>query len=160
MKILSIIPDTIVDGPRVRSSIYVSGCWHKCKGCHNPESWDPGEGKDMIIEEIVDKVVSYGHKFVTISGGCPFCYQVEDVVELVKLLKSRIPKVNILIYTGYTLEELMEKGTPTQKELLSLTDELIDGKFIESLKSEDCVFRGSTNQNYWTKTPEGKFILK
>lgn len=159
MKILSIIPDTIVDGPRMRSSIYVSGCWHKCKNCHNPSSWNPENGKDMTFEEIINKIISYGHKYLTISGGCPFCHQVKDVVKLVRSLKEKIPEIDVLVYTGYTLEELEQNGSKDQRELLKLIDGLIDGKFVESLRDESCLFRGSTNQRYWTKTIDGEFTL-
>lgn len=160
INILDIIPDTVVDGPHMRTSIYVSGCFHHCCGCHNPESWKYGSGRDYTVEEAAKEILSYGHKYITISGGDPFCYQSKECVELIKSIKEAVPDLNIWIYTGYTLEEIETSGTNEQKELLSLIDGLVDGKFVESLKSKDILFRGSTNQHIYEKEKSSNtFIL-
>lgn len=144
LKVLSIIPDTIVDGPRMRTSIYLSGCFHRCKGCHNPESWRLENGKDMENSEIIKEIRKSDHGRITITGGDGLCYQYRELLGFLKELKKEIPEVNIWLYTGYTWEELIDDED--RKEILGYLDVLVDGKFEESLKSKDCLFRGSTNQ--------------
>jgi len=144
LKVLSIIPDTIVDGPRMRTSIYLSGCFHRCKGCHNPESWRLENGKDMENSEIIKEIRKSDHGRITITGGDGLCYQYRELLGFLKELKKEIPEVNIWLYTGYTWEELIDDED--RKESLGYLDVLVDGKFEESLKSKDCLFRGSTNQ--------------
>lgn len=49
MKVLNIIHGSIVDGEGMRTSIYFAGCKHRCKGCHNPQSWDFNSGVEMSV---------------------------------------------------------------------------------------------------------------
>ena len=144
LKVLSIVPDTIVDGPRMRTSIYLSGCSHGCKGCHNPSSWVLNNGKNIEISSVIDEVKKADHGRVTISGGDGLCYQVEGTLKLVQELRKEIPGINIWLYTGYTWEELMEDEE--RKPILKYLDVLVDGKFQQENYSKDCLFRGSTNQ--------------
>ena len=144
-RIIDIIPDTAVDGTGLRTSVYFSGCEHKCKGCHNPESWDFNAGYDIDISEIVDKVEEYDNHKVTLSGGDPL-YRKDEVLELIKQLKDRIKDINIWIYTGFKYEDLLSIDDPTINEIFANIDVLVDGPFVESLKSDECIFRGSSNQ--------------
>jgi anaerobic ribonucleoside-triphosphate reductase activating protein len=144
LKVIDIIPDTIVDGPRMRTSIYLSGCFHGCKGCHNPSSWKLENGKDTEFSVLIDKIREYGHKRLTISGGDGLCYQYKELLEFLEVLKKEIPDINIWLYTGYTFEEIIIDKD--RKHILNYIDVLVDGKFVEDLKSKDCLYRGSTNQ--------------
>lgn len=144
-RILDIIPDTAVDGTGLRTSVYFAGCKHQCKGCHNPESWDFDSGKEMEISDIVDKVDEYDNHKVTLSGGDPM-YRKDEVLELIQELRKRIPDINIWIYTGFTHDELLNLDDDVINNILSNIDVLVDGPFVEDLKSDDCLFRGSTNQ--------------
>mgnify|MGYP003290984806 CR=1 FL=1 len=42
----------IANGPGVRTSLFVSGCRHHCKGCFNEEAWDFNYGKEFTEEDI------------------------------------------------------------------------------------------------------------
>lgn len=157
INIIKIIPDTVVDGPRMRTSIYVSGCKNNCPGCHNPESQVFGSGTDYETSEIVDLVEKYGHKRVTLSGGDPF-WSPAVCSQLCIELRERIPDIDIWAYTGLKMEYL-QLQLNSQKSLLQLLDGLVDGPFIESLKSEDCLWRGSTNQRIWTRDENKEWTL-
>lgn len=149
MRVLDIIPNTVVDGPHLRTSLYVSGCRHKCKGCHNPESWNFDNGKEMTVEEIAEAIVGYGSKYVTISGGDPM-YSAKECSELCGILRERVKDIDIWVYTGFTIEELREMGDPYVDKFLSLVNTIVDGPFVEELKDGNIRFRGSQNQRIIT----------
>ncbi len=146
LRISGIEPESIVDGPGIRYVIFVQGCPHHCPGCHNPQTHDfqGGHEQDMeiILKEIEKNPLLSG---ATFSGGEPFC-QAEALAELGAEIKSR--GLNLVCYSGYTFEELLEMGKtkPEIMTLLQLTDLLIDGKFVLEEKSLNLLFRGSKNQ--------------
>ena len=142
INVLNILHDTTVDGPGFRTSIYCAGCLHQCPQCHNPQSWDFGSGTDMSTEEILQEIQADPFADVTFTGGDPF-YQAEAFAELAKLIKANTQK-SIWCYTGFLFEQLLKKENC--RELLLNIDVLVDGPFIASKRSEETLFRGSTNQ--------------
>ena len=78
-------PETIVDGDGIRFSIYLSGCRHHCRGCHNPESWNPASGHPLTREKIEEFIEAINSNplldGITFSGGDPF-YSPEDFLPL------------------------------------------------------------------------------
>lgn len=152
MNIISTIAETFADGPGIRYAIYVAGCTHKCKGCHNPESWKFEQGTPIeialpiILKEIASNPMLTG---ITISGGDPL-ESSSSLLTLLKALKENFPDKDLWVFTGYTLEELAYKINEGEKDILScleLIDTLVDGRFDISLK-EDITFRGSSNQRF------------
>ena len=75
MNYLYTYPETIVDGDGIRYSIYLAGCNHHCKGCHNPESWNIEFGEVMEVADVAHKLLETGEN-ITFSGGDPF-FQVD-----------------------------------------------------------------------------------
>ncbi len=138
-----ITEDSIVDGPGIRTTFYGQGCPHHCPGCQNPETWAFEGGTPMAVSRMVEIVKSnplcHG---VTFSGGEPFA-QAAGFAALGRLLRAE--GYEIASYTGYTIEELLE-GSPEQKDLLSVLDVLVDGRFLLEEKSLELNFRGSRNQ--------------
>lgn len=141
MNILNIDTDCTDNGVGIRTVIYVAGCTHYCKNCHNKLSWNKDAGYEMSLMEILEKIIENPIADVTISGGDPLTYQYEDTLALVRLIKEKTSK-NIWVYTGFTIEEIMDE----KKELLENIDCLVDGRFLEEQKDLQLQFRGSSNQ--------------
>jgi len=141
------IDESTVNGDGIRYVIFVQGCHHGCKGCHNPQMWSMNGGKQTTLASILHEVVSNPLlSGITFSGGEPFLYA-KELALLAKEIKA-IGK-NIWCYSGYThseLKSLVAENTDIA-DLLANIDTLVDGKFIESLKDEKLPFRGSSNQN-------------
>ena len=143
LDLAAIVPDSIVDGPGIRTAIFCQGCPHHCEGCHNPETWEFGCGTPMSAQRILEIIRSNPLcRGVTFSGGEPFA-QAEGFAELAKLLHAH--RYEVASYSGYTFEQLLH-GTAPQKELLQHIDVLIDGPFILEQRSLQLPFRGSRNQ--------------
>ena len=138
--------DSIVDGEGIRSVIWFQGCDHHCFNCQNPETWDFDAGELVDIELIKEKIRNLEfQQGVTFSGGDPL-YQLDAFIELAKEVHKS--KMDVWVYTGFTYEQLIKLSEKNHKYLdaLEQIDVLVDGPFMEKLKSFDVKFRGSTNQ--------------
>lgn len=144
MKYLNILDCDIVDGNGIRVALFVSGCSHHCKGCHNPESWDAFNGKEFT-KETVDKLITLLDRDyvdgITITGGDPLMLGNRyEITKLCKLLKKKFPNKSIWLYTGYEFEEI------EALEVLHYVDVLVDGPFKLDLRDISLAFKGSSNQ--------------
>ena len=142
ISILEIVEDTTVDGPGFRTSVYSSGCPHRCPGCHNPQSWEIDNGHPVETEEILKIILADPFADVTFTGGDPM-FQPQGFAELAQAIRENSTK-NIWCYTGYRFEDLLQN--PAQKALLEQIVVLVDGRFIDALKNDELRFRGSSNQ--------------
>ncbi len=142
IRLLSIVEDTMVDGPGFRTAIYAAGCEHGCEGCHNPQSWDKNGGRWASIDEVMEVITADPFAHVTFTGGDPML-QAEAFAALAREIRRRTDKT-IWCYTGFTFEALLQKTTC--RPLLEQLDVLVDGRFIRSLRDESLLFRGSSNQ--------------
>lgn len=138
--VMNIIHDSVVDGVGIRSVLFVAGCPHHCKGCHNPQSWEAKNGTLMSIEEIY-KELENPLTDVTFSGGEPMLYA-KQLLPLARKLKE--DGRSIWCYSGFTYEYLKNKKDCS--ELLDIIDVLVDGYFDLSLRDISLKFRGSSNQ--------------
>ena len=141
------VNDSIVDGPGLRFAVFVQGCSHHCPGCHNPKSQPAEGGIKTSIDELVETIASNRSVHdVTLSGGEPF-EQADACAVLARKLKER--GYGLWAYSGYLYEQLCERaesGDEGVKELLELIDVLVDGPFVQALKSYDLQWKGSSNQ--------------
>lgn len=142
LSILEILEDTTVDGPGFRTAVYAAGCPNACVGCHNPQSWNIANGHTMSTQEILDIILADPFADVTFTGGDPM-FQPDGFAELAKAIKEQSNK-NIWCYTGFTFESIIKNER--QSALLQLVDVLVDGPFVQSLRDESLLFRGSSNQ--------------
>lgn len=145
----------IANGQGVRVVLWVSGCDHHCKNCHNPETWNPNYGKEFTIEtcgELIDVLAPDYISGITFSGGDPMKPgNVATCMEIANLVKHKYPDKDIWCWTGYTLKELTERADPNTNYFLGLIDYLIDGEFVEELKDITLKWRGSSNQRIYKK---------
>ena len=144
MNVASIKDFDVNNGEGIRVSLWVSGCPHHCKNCHNPESWNPNFGVSFEKKHL-DKIIKLLRKDInkdfSILGGEPLVdYNIENVTYICKTLKYIYPDLNIWIWTGYLYENIKDK------EILKYIDVLVDGKYIEEQKDLDLLWRGSANQ--------------
>ena len=144
MRIANIKYNDIVDGNGVCVSVWFQGCPYKCKGCHNPETWDPNSGSDDI--ETAFKLVceELDHEWVsglTLSGGDPlYPANVDEVTTFVKRIRNKYPNKTIWLYTGFTYDKVK------YLEIMDYIDVLVDGKFVKELADVNYPWAGSTNQ--------------
>ncbi len=144
MRIADFVQDSIVDGPGFRFTLFTQGCPHHCEGCHNPQTHAPDGGKEVptgkIIEIMLSNPLTDG---LTLSGGDPF-FQPEDCAAIARAAKEH--GLNVWTYSGWTFEQLLKDERPGVRELLELTDVLVDGPFILAQRSLSLKWRGSSNQ--------------
>lgn len=128
-----------------RIGIWTVGCPHACPGCSNPELWETNPGKEISISSIIRCIgqIQGDVDGVTISGGEPF-EQSRELLELVDYIANYVSK-DILIYSGYTIEELRQRSCPYTNGILERIAVLIDGKYVED-QNDNMPLRGSANQ--------------
>ena len=144
IRLFGMVRDSIVDGPGLRTAVFVQGCSHHCPGCHNPASHDPAAGYDADTADILLAIAANPLcAGITLSGGEPF-EQPGPCLELAKGVHA-LGK-SVWAYSGYTLEELYAMENADVQALLREIDVLVDGPFILDERSLDLKFRGSANQ--------------
>ncbi len=128
---------SIVDGPGIRTVLFVQGCKRKCGNCHNPNTWDINKGKEFYVEKIAEELRKKClNKKLTISGGEPFL-QYPAVLELVKILND----FDIVLYTGFEFKDVPE-------EILQYLDYIKVGNYIKEKRSTIIPYVGSKNQKF------------
>ena len=128
---------SIVDGPGVRTVVFVQGCDQRCEDCHNPSTWDHKAGKLVEVKQIVEEIMDRGlNRKITISGGEPLL-QYNAVFELVKRLEG----FDIALYTGYDFEDV-------PKEILKYLHYIKFGKYIKEKRTTLESYIGSNNQKF------------
>lgn len=143
----------VSNGPGIRTSLFVSGCTHRCHGCFNSVAWDFNYGEKYTKEtenQIIDSLKSPFIKGITLLGGEPFEPQnQEELLILTSRIKNELPEKTVWCFSGYTIEEMTRgklAACPTTMSLLCNIDVLVDGKFEEDKKSLMLKFKGSSNQ--------------
>lgn len=126
-----------------RIGIWTIGCKRKCRNCSNPELWEENPDKDIPVKTITDIILKYKDNIdgITITGGEPFL-QPEELFSLIE--KTREMGIeDILIYTGFSFEELTEN--PVTKKITEISGVIVDGEYIDELNNNIGI-KGSLNQ--------------
>ena len=144
VRIAGIVQNSIVDGIGLRMTVFFQGCNHKCKGCHNPHTWDPNGGyltttSDILRDYKEDPLLDG----ITLTGGEPF---LQPAAAAILAAGAKKYNGNVWCYTGFLYEELIAQQDPSVQELLSLVDILVDGPFILEKKDPSLLWKGSSNQ--------------
>lgn len=126
-----------VDGPGIRTVLFMQGCNIHCKGCQNKSTWDINKGKEVSIDDLVNELKQkVFNKKITISGGEPLV-QKDELVKLIDRLAYE--GFDIALYTGHTRDDVPSEIIPKLKYLKT-------GNFIQELKTTIKPFVGSENQ--------------
>lgn len=138
-------------GPGKRAVIWTIGCNRRCVNCANPELWEFNTKKDLSLEEIYSIIKTINEKSlidgITITGGEPF----EQANELRELL-GRIKPIteDILVFSGYTLDQLKGQYDRSIDYILDNIAVLVDGEYMDEKNDNRSVLRGSMNQQIHT----------
>ncbi len=151
MRYAGMIKNDFAAAPGVCLSFFVQGCPIRCKGCHNPQTWDFSGGKEFtpeVLDKIEEGLLANGiHRTLCIMGGEPMCEENLFLTNMVvREMKKRIPDLKIWIWTGYEKDVIFERSDPKTKYLLENVTGLVTGPYVESLRDITLPMKGSSNQ--------------
>lgn len=135
-----IVESSRIYGPGSRTVLWLQGCSIQCEGCWNDELWSFSGGKKMSSAEIIQILQNNTDVGLTLLGGEPLD-QAPAVLELIE--NCHTSGFDVMLYTGYELEELSK----VQKQCVEQSDIVIHGRYVDNLRSENLLWRGSTNQD-------------
>jgi anaerobic ribonucleoside-triphosphate reductase activating protein len=133
-------------GPGRRVGLWTQGCTIHCKGCMSIHAWEFDKSKAIDIDELAQILSDFDCNKLTISGGEPFD-QAPSLLALLRKIRGKFS--DILVYTGYKFETLLEK----YPEHFEYIDAIVDSPFIEGMESE-YVYKGSDNQRLFVLNKE------
>ncbi len=144
MRYHNITKDDMLNGDGLRVVLWVSGCSHCCKECHNPITWDPAGGlpfDEKAKKEIFDQLDKPYISGITFSGGDPLhAANRLDVRNLMAEIKQKYSDKTIWLYTGDIWENVMHDA------IMQYVDVLVDGEFQVDKKDTKLLWKGSGNQ--------------
>lgn len=145
LKVGYIIDGTRALGPGLRFAIWTQGCLRRCYRCTSPELQPLDRGKIIDVMTLSDDIcATNGISGITISGGEPLL-QSRPLKELLSLVLCRRPELNVILFTGYNLQDIQKSG---ECDILDYIDLLIDGEYIDEQNSSEIGLRGSSNQEF------------
>lgn len=132
LNIMGYVNASEVNGPGSRAVVWVQGCTRECPGCFNHASWSFEVNQLISVDNLVEKIFADSrNQGVTFSGGEPF-WQASQLAVLAKKVKAA--GLNVMSFTGFTLEQLQSDYAPNgAKDLLTQLDILVDGAYVEAL---------------------------
>ena len=144
----NIFHDDMKNGEGLRVVLFVSGCAHNCKGCHNPMTHNPDSG-ELFDDRAMDIIRKHlNHEYIdgiTLTGGDPLYHSNrEEISKLIDTIGVEFPTKTIWLYTGYKFEDIMDNFE--LKNIVSKVDVVIDGKFEIDKLDANYPWAGSTNQ--------------
>ena len=134
----------MLNGDGLRTVLWVAGCEHRCRGCHNPITWDIDGGipfDEAAEQELFEKLSADYISGITFSGGDPLHKRNrEEITRLAKKVRETLPEKTIWLYTGYNWEDIQDL------EIVPLLDVIVDGQYVEAVRNPKLHWKGSANQ--------------
>lgn len=134
----------MLNGDGLRTVLWVAGCEHRCRGCHNPITWDIDGGipfDEAAEQELFEKLSADYISGITFSGGDPLHKRnCEEITRLAKKVRETLPEKTIWLYTGYNWEDIQDL------EIVPLLDVIVDGQYVEAVRNPKLHWKGSANQ--------------
>jgi anaerobic ribonucleoside-triphosphate reductase activating protein len=147
LRVAQVVPCTEAEGPGRRFAVWLQGCPLRCPGCCNPQMLRFEGGEDILVSTLVEQVLSAaerdGVEGITLLGGEPTA-QARGAFELSR--RVRAAGLSVMVFSGFTLEEIREDGDPSVLDLLAQTDLLVDGPYRQDLPESGRRWIGSSNQ--------------
>lgn len=151
MKLNHIIPDSVVNGPGKRFTIWFQGCSIRCKDCINKDTWNPEAGREVTPENLAKEILDLKDEIdgITLTGGEPLD-QLEGLLEFLPLVHKDL---SVFLISG------RERGVLDQEKFrkaLGFVDILCSGPFRAEFASRELLWMGSSNQKLETLTDRGQ----
>lgn len=149
LNLASRLPCTEAEGPGRRAVLWVQGCNKRCRGCCNPAYLDLVERELVSASSVLDWLANAHHvhdlEGVTFLGGEPML-QAQGLTVVAKGAKQL--GLSVMIFSGYTKNELDMLRLPGSDQLLRNTDVLVDGPYEVNFPERSRRWAGSTNQQF------------
>jgi len=147
LNISNVIPCTEVEGPGKRFAIWVQGCLKRCEGCCNPNELQIKRNQVISTENIMDEINKAVNESniegITLLGGEPIL-QAEGLLWIA--IQCKLFDLSVMLFTGYTFNELKRENFPCSNELLENCDIIVEGPFVQNKPDNKRNWIGSTNQ--------------
>jgi anaerobic ribonucleoside-triphosphate reductase activating protein len=147
LSVAQTVPFTEAEGPGRRFALWFQGCPLRCPGCCNPEMLPFSGGTPLSVAELLTRVeqavAGHGVEGITLLGGEPMAHAQEASL-LARALHER--DLSVMVFSGYTLEEIQQLPDPAVQQLLAHTDILVDGPYLRDQPETRRRWIGSANQ--------------
>lgn len=147
VRVAQVVPCTEAEGPGKRLALWFQGCPLRCPGCCNPEFLSFNGGETKTLADLIGRI---GHaraeseiEGITLLGGEPFAHAA-PAAALARA--ARDLGLSVMVFSGYTLEQLRPLPDPAVAALIGLTDILVDGPYLRDQPDTARRWVGSTNQ--------------
>ena len=152
IRIAGLNGNDFVNGEGVSVSLFLQGCHFHCKGCHNPETWNPEGGIEVDEGDLIQQILTLINannitRNLSILGGEPLDTEQKRYFlrELIIRVRYYYPEIKIVLWTGYKYNDIKDKED--FKYILENIDYLIEGPFKIEERDITLKWRGSRNQN-------------
>ncbi len=144
LRLAQVVPCTEAEGPGRRFAVWVQGCPLRCPGCCNPEMLPFEGGRIVDVEDLAGQVLrTEGVEGITLLGGEPLA-QAAGAAALAR--RVRAAGRSVMVFSGFTLEEIHARSDPAALDLLAETDILVDGPYLRDRPETRRRWIGSANQ--------------
>jgi anaerobic ribonucleoside-triphosphate reductase activating protein len=147
LQVAQIVPCTEAEGPGRRFALWFQGCPLRCPGCCNPEMLPFHGGQAMPLAEVIaqlrETAARHNLEGITLLGGEPLAHAA-GALGLARAAHDL--ELNVMVFSGHTLEEARQLPDPAIGELLAEIDILVDGPYLREQPETRRRWIGSANQ--------------